>query len=248
MIPIKSEADIKSIRIAGKILAEIFSEIKLLIKPGINTAEIDKRAEELLLKKKAIPAFRGYRDYRHTTCISVNEEIVHGIPGRCDLEPGDIVGIDIGAIVRGYYADMAVTFAVGEISKKKKKLLIATKAALRSAIKQAKAGNNLGDIGWAIESSAKKAGFSVVRDLFGHGVGRELHEDPLIPNYGNQGEGIQLKPGMVFAIEPMLNIGGYEIETLADGWTIVTKDRSPSAHFEHTVLITEGKAEILTNE
>lgn len=248
MIPIKSDDDVKCIRSAGKVLTEVFAQIKSLVKPGIDTIEIDRKAEELLKKRRAIPAFKGYRDYKHATCISVNEEIVHGIPGRRSLKNGDIVGIDIGAIVKEHYADMAITFPVGEVSKKSKKLLSATKAALRAAIKQCQAGKNLGDIGWGIENVAQRAGFSVVRDLFGHGVGKELHEDPLIPNYGNPGEGIQLKPGMVFAIEPMLNLGGYEIETLEDGWTIVTKDRKWSAQFEHTILITEGKAEILTDE
>lgn len=247
MIPIKKEEEIVHIRKAGKILIEVFREIKQLIKPGISTEEIDKRVESLLLKCGAVPAFKGYRNYKHATCISINEEVVHGIPGRRELKEGDIVGVDIGAAVSGFCADMAVSYPVGEAGRKVKKLLNAAREALYAAIKQVKAGKHLGDIGAAIENCANKSGFTVVRDLFGHGVGRDLHEDPLIPNYGNPGEGPELKPGMVFAIEPMLNTGGYKIETLEDGWTIVTADRSLSAHFEHTVLVTSGKAEILTH-
>lgn len=246
MIPIKTEEEINKIRKAGKILVEVFREIKLDIKPGINTEEIDKKAEGLLLKLGASPVFKGYRNYKHATCISVNEEVVHGIPGRRNLQEGDIVGVDIGAAISGYCADMAVSYPVGETGRKVKKLLSAAREALQAAIKQVQAGKHLGDIGAAIENCAKKAGFTVVRDLFGHGVGKELHEDPLIPNYGNPGEGSELRPGMVFAIEPMFNAGGYEIKTLDDGWTIVTADRSLSAHFEHTVLVTRGNAEILT--
>ena len=248
MIVIRKDEEVDRIRKAGRILAKVFREIEALIRPGAETAEIDQAAEELLIKGGAVPAFKGYRSYKYATCISVNEEIVHGIPGRKKLKEGDIVGVDIGGIVSGYYADMAKTFPVGKIDRKAKKLIASTKKALKSAVRQARAGNHLGDISAAIESSAKDSGFTVVRDLFGHGIGQQLHEDPLIPNYGNKGEGAELKAGMVFAIEPMLNVGGHEIETLADGWTIVTRDRSISAHFEHTVLVREGKAEILTSE
>ncbi|NQU17351.1 MAG: type I methionyl aminopeptidase [Candidatus Saganbacteria bacterium] len=247
MIPIKSEEEIAKINKGGKILAEIFREIGKLIQPGIDTAEIDKGTEALILKKGVIPAFKGYRGYKHVSCISVNDEIVHGIPGRRCLQEGDIVGVDVGVIVEDYYADMAQTYPVGKVSKKAKKLIAATKQALRTAIKQARTGNHLGDIGAAVDAYAKRAGFVVVRDLFGHGVGKALHEDPLIPNYGNWGEGIELKSGMVFAIEPMLNEGSHEIKTLDDGWTIVTVDHGLSAHFEHTIVIKEGAAEVLTS-
>lgn len=198
-------------------------------------------------KKKALPAFKGYRGYRHATCISVNEEIVHGIPGRRVLEEADIVSLDIGVIVSDYYADSARTFACGNISKKAKKLISATKKALIVGIKQARAGNHLGDIGAAIDASARKSGFTVVRDLFGHGIGKCLHEDPLIPNFGRPNEGILLKAGMVFALEPMLNVGSHKMVTLDDGWTIVTEDKGWSAHFEHTIVIRDGNAEVLTS-
>lgn len=248
MIQIRNEKELAKIRKAGRILAQVFKEIKKQIKAGVDTAVLDQLAEKLLLKKGAVPAFKGYRNYKYATCISVNEEIVHGIPGRRKLKDGDVVGVDIGAVVSGYYADMAKTFVVGKPNRKIKKLIAGTKEALKSAINQAQAGRHLGDISAAIERCAKQTGFQVVRDLFGHGIGESLHEDPLIPNFGNPGEGPKLKPGMVFAIEPMLNIGGHEIETLDDGWTIVTRDRSISAHFEHTIVIKEGKAEILTDD
>ncbi len=190
--------------------------------------------------------FKGYRGYRHATCISINNEIVHGIPGKRVFSAGDIVGLDIGVKINGFCGDCAMTVAVGEISKKAQQLIRATKEALRAAIKQARAGNHLGDISAAIERVAKNHGFSVVRDLFGHGVGQDLHEDPLIPNFGAPGQGIELKPGMTLAIEPMLNIGTHKIKTLSDGWTVVTEDGSLSCHFEHTVLIREGEAEVLT--
>lgn len=247
MISIKTEAEIESSRLGGKILAEIFREIKDEIQPGSDTAKIDKLVEEMIARKGAFPAFKGYRGYKYATCTSLNEEIVHGLPGRHILRDGDIVGLDIGVRYNGYCADMAQTFMVGEVSKKARKLVSAAKEALRAAIKQCRAGNHLGDIGFAIESVAHRCGFTVVKDLFGHGIGKQLHEDPLIPNYGRMGEGILLKPGMVFAIEPMLNLGGSEIETLKDGWTIVTVDRKLSAHFEHTIVVRENEAEILTN-
>lgn len=247
MIAVKTEEEVDLIRSGGKILAEVFREIKKDIRPGINTAEIDKIAEGLILERSAVPAFKGYRGYKHATCLSVNNEIVHGIPGKKELVEGDIVGVDIGVIVDGWYADMAQTFAVGKISKRAQKLINATKEALKVGIRQARDGNHLGDIGAAVEASAQKSGFCVVRDLFGHGIGRTLHEDPLIPNYGRPGEGPKLKKGMVLAIEPMLNTGTHNIKTLSDGWTIVTVDNGLSAHFEHTIVVREEKAEILTN-
>ncbi len=247
MIPTKTEQEIDLIRSGGKVLLEIFSEIEEYIRPGIDTAEIDKRVEDLMRKKKVLPAFKGYRGYQHATCISVNEEIVHGIPGRRRLEEADIVSLDIGVIVSGYYADSARTFACGLISKKAKKLIAATKKALTAGIRQARAGNHLGDIGAAIDAAARKSGFNVVRDLFGHGIGKKLHEDPLIPNFGRPNEGVELKAGMVFALEPMLNVGSHKMVTLDDGWTIVTEDGGLSAHFEHTIVVRDGKAEVLTS-
>ncbi len=231
---------------AGLILSEILSRVAGAVKPGVTTEDLDSLAEKLILQKGCQPVFKGYRGYRHATCISVNEEVVHGIPGQRSLKEGDIAGIDIGLKLKGFCSDSAITVAVGKISKKAEKLLRTGRSALRAGIKQARAGNHLGDISAAIEKIAEDNGYSVVRDLYGHGIGRDLHEDPLIPNYGFKGEGIELKPGMVLAIEPMLNIGGSRIETLGDGWTVVTADRALSCHFEHSVLIAKGDPEILT--
>ena len=246
MINIKTEEEIGKIRIACVIAAEVLEKLKEVIKPGITTEKLDSIAEELVKEKGATPAFKGYRGYKHTTCLSINEEVVHGIPSERQIKEGDIVGIDIGTCYKGYYGDNAATVIIGKVDKKIAKLVKTTEEALYKAIDQAKEGNRIGDISFAIESCAKKNGFSVVKDLYGHGIGEILHEDPLIPNYGKRGEGVELKNGMTIAIEPMLNIGGYEIETLKDGWTVVTKDRSPSAHFEHTILINGNNPEILT--
>jgi methionyl aminopeptidase len=201
----------------------------------------------LIREKEAEPVFLGYRGYRYATCVSVNNEIVHGIPGDRVLREGDIVSLDVGAKVNGYCGDAAATFPIGKISAKAEKLLRAGRACLKAAIRQARAGKHLGDISHAVETLAESNGFSVVRDLYGHGIGRDLHEDPLVPNYGRPGEGVELKPGMIIAIEPMLNTGGWRIKTLPDGWTVVTEDGGLSCHFEHTVLITEGDPEILTS-
>lgn len=246
MIRLKTKEELKHIRAACQVVARVLARLQDEIAPKITTGKLDEIAEKLIIGYKALPAFKGYRGYRHATCLSVNEEVVHGIPGDRVLEEGDIIGIDVGAIVNGYYGDAAVTLPVGKVSKKAEKLMRATKKALYLAIRQARAGRYLGDISNAIESHAARFGYQVVRDLYGHGVGLELHEDPLIPNFGNRGEGSVLKPGMVLAIEPMLNTGGWQIETLSDGWTVATKDRSLSAHAEHTILVTDGEPEILT--
>jgi methionyl aminopeptidase len=190
--------------------------------------------------------FLGYRGYKHATCISINQEVVHGIPGERRLVAGDLVSIDVGVKKDGYCGDCALTVPVGKASGRAEKLLRTAQQALAAGIKQARAGNHLGDIGAAVQQVAEKHGFSVVRDLYGHGIGRELHEDPLVPNFGKPGEGPELRPGMVLAIEPMLNVGGWRIRTLADGWTVVTEDGALSCHFEHTVLVTAGEPEILT--
>jgi methionyl aminopeptidase len=200
----------------------------------------------MILSLGGEPAFKGYRGYKYATCLSVNAEVVHGIPGERVLKEGDMIGVDVGARVSGFYGDCAATFPVGKISKKAEKIIVTADDCLKLAIKRVRAGAHLGDIGETIEARAKREGFSVVRDLFGHGVGKSLHEDPLIPNYGVAGEGPELLPGMVLAIEPMVNEGGSEILTLPDGWTVVTKDGGLSAHFEHTVLVTKKGAEVLT--
>lgn len=245
-IKLKAPDEIKLIREACRIAAEVLAQAAKSIRPGLTTAELDKIAEELLRKKGAEPVFIGYRGFQHATCISVNCEVVHGIPGSRVLQEGDIVSLDVGAKKDGYCGDTAATYPVGRINGKTEKLLRAGKQALKAAIRQARAGCHLGDISHAIEQQADKSGFSVVRDLFGHGIGRDLHEDPLIPNYGTPGEGPELKAGIVLAIEPMLNIGTWKIKTLSDGWTVVTEDGELSCHFEHTVVITEGDPEILT--
>ena len=233
-------------RIAGRLTGEVLDEIGKYLKPGQTTLEIDDYAERLMREKGGEPVFLGYRGYRHATCISINNEIVHGIPGGRVVKEGDIVSVDVGVKAKGYCGDSAATFPVGKISAKAEKLLRVGRESLKAAIKQARAGRHLGDISHAVETHAEKNGFSVVRDLYGHGIGRDLHEDPLIPNYGKAGEGVELKPGMALAIEPMLNVGGWRIKTLTNGWTVVTEDGSLSCHFEHTVLITDGEPEVLT--
>jgi len=246
MINIRSEEEIESIRKACRIAAQVLEELMGYIKPGITTKELDEIGERLIRKKEAYPAFKGYRGYGFATCISLNHEVVHGIPSNKKIKEGDIVSLDVGVKLGRFYGDIARTFAVGEVGKKAKKLLKVSREALYLGIRQARPGNHLGDVSYAIQSHAEKNGFSVVRDLFGHGIGEELHEEPLVPNFGNPGEGPELKPGMVFAIEPMLNIGKSDIETLSDGWTVVTKDGELSAHFEHTVALTKSGPIILT--
>ena len=246
VIKLKTGEEIERMRVAGRLTGEVLAEIGKSLRAGQTTAEIDSRAEKLIRAKGAEPVFLGYRGYRHTTCVSVNNEIVHGIPGDRVLRDGDIVSLDVGVKINGYCGDAAATFPIGKVPAKAEKLLRVGREALKAAIKQARAGRHLGDISHAVEAHAEKNGFSVVRDLYGHGIGRDLHEDPLVPNYGRPGEGVELKPGMIIAIEPMLNTGGWRIKTLADGWTVVTEDGGLSCHFEHTVLITEDKPEILT--
>lgn len=246
MITIKTDAQINLMRRAGKIVAETLEFVEKNLKPGMMTAEIDRIAEEFILSKGAKPAFKGYHGFPAATCISIDDEVVHGIPGKRVLVEGQIVSVDLGAIFDGFYGDSARTFPIGEISEEKKKLLEVTKRSLEVGIAEVKAGNKLGRVSNAIQRSAESAGFSVVRDLVGHGIGRAMHEEPQIPNYGSANEGPVLASGMVLAIEPMVNIGTYKVQTKADGWTIVTIDGLPSAHFEHTVAVTNIDADILT--
>ena len=243
---VKTPKEIEKIKEACRIAALVLSELKNHMHEGISTAELDNIAEDLIIKNGALPAFKGYRGYRHTTCISINESVVHGIPGSRKLKNGDIVGVDVGTIHNGFFGDNAATFPVGKISEKAAKLINCSEECLNLAIAEARGGNRIGDISSVIEQRARKDGFSVVKDLFGHGVGRQLHEDPLIPNFGKRGEGSELLPGMVIAIEPMVNTGSSRIVTLDDGWTVKTEDKGLSAHSEHTILITEGEAEVLT--
>lgn len=246
MIPLKSEKEIDSIRKAGKVLVKVLKDLESFIKPGVTTDEIDRRAATLIRSYGASPAFKGYKGFPGNICTSVNEVIVHGIPSERVLRSGDIISLDIGVKLDGYFADAAVTFAVGEISDEAKRLVKITQEALYAGIEQVWPGNRLSNISYAIQDLVESNGFSVVRAFVGHGVGLDLHELPEIPNFGTPGKGAQLKPGMVLALEPMANMGTYEVEILKDGWTAVTKDRKLSSHFEHTVAVTLDGSAILT--
>ena len=215
-------------------------------KPGVTTAELDKLAEDLIIANGAVPSFKGYKGYPFTTCTSVNEQVVHGFPSERVLENGDIIGIDVGAYLDGFHADSAVTIPVGVISSESQQIIDVTKDALNTAIDNLYPGKHLGDISEAIQNKAESNGYNVVRDLFGHGIGRELHEEPHIPNFGVKGTGLIIEEGMVFAIEPMLVLGSYNLDLLEDGWTVITRDRKISAHQEHTVAITKDGSLILT--
>lgn len=248
MISIKSKREIELMVVAGKIVYETHQHIKNLIKPGVSLLQIDAAAEKFILSKGALPSFKGYEGFPNATCISVNEEVVHGIPSARKLKNGDIVSIDIGANYKGYHGDSAWSYAVGDIDDDKKYLMEHTKQALYEGIKQVKPGNHVGDIGYAIEQYANKHHLGIVRELVGHGVGNDVHEEPDVPNYGRQHTGPLLKEGMVIAIEPMLNLGSDDIFIEDNDWTITTLDRKPSAHFEHTVLVTKEGYQILTGE
>ena len=246
MIILKSEDEIKRMAESCRIVAEVLERIKKMVVPGITTKELDKFAESYIHSKKATPAFKGYRGYPANMCTSVNEQVVHGIPSLTKLKEGDVISIDIGVYFRSFYGDAAVTLPVGKINSNAKKLLAVTEKALETGIEQTVTGNRLSDVSSVIQSTVESKGFSVVRNFVGHGIGRELHEEPQIPNYGRPGEGPELREGMTLAIEPMVNAGSWEVDILGDGWTAVTKDRSLSAHFEHTVAITKNGQNILT--
>jgi methionyl aminopeptidase len=246
MIILKSEREINYLRDAGKIVAETLDEVKKAAKPGVTTLDLDRIAEEYIKGHGAIPAFKGYHGFQGNICSSINEEVVHGIPGLRKLKSGDNVSIDIGAVINGYNGDAAITVPVGEVDAEVQKLLDVTEESLYKGIEQAIIGNRLSDISHAVQVHAEQHGFGVVRDYVGHGIGRSMHEDPQVPNYGDPGRGPRLKAGMTLAIEPMVNLGTYEVKTLDDGWTVVTLDGKRSAHFEHSIAITDGKPEILT--
>ncbi|MFH0788384.1 MAG: type I methionyl aminopeptidase [Pseudomonadota bacterium] len=246
MIFLKSPEEIEKMSVSGKLVAEILLEIRNRIKPGITTQELDQLADRLTQKKKARPAFKGYNGYPFSLCVSVNEEVVHGFPSKRKLVDGDIVSLDFGVWFDGYFGDAALTQAVGKVSPLAERLMKVTRESLFKGLQEVRAGRRLGDISAAVQQHVEAHGYSVVRQFVGHGIGKGLHEDPQVPNYGEAGRGILLKPGMVLAIEPMVNVGGSEVEIQADGWTAVTKDRSLSAHFEHTVAITENGCRILT--
>jgi methionyl aminopeptidase len=247
VVQLKSAAEIEKMRKSGAIVAQVLKEIEELVKPGATTADLDLFAQTRTKELGAKPAFKGYHGFPGTLCVSVNEEVVHGIPSKKRiLKEGDIVGVDFGVILDGWFGDSARTFPVGKISAEASKLLDITEKSLFLGIDQARAGNHLFDIGHAIQNFVESHGYSVVREFVGHGIGKNLHEDPQVPNFGIKGKGMLLKPGMVLAIEPMINAGKPEVRVLSDGWTAITADKQLSAHFEHTIAITESGAEILT--
>ena len=247
MIHYKSEEEIDLIRESSLLVAKTHAEISALIKPGVTTMCLDKVAEEFILDHNAIPAFKGYSGFPNTLCASLNDQVVHGIPNHNPLNNGDIISIDCGVLMNGYYGDSAYTYEVGDVSSDVRHLLDVTKSSLYKGIEQAVVGNRIGDIGFAIQNYVEEFGYGVVRELVGHGLGKSLHEDPQVPNYGKRGNGVQLREGLVIAIEPMINLGTQRVKQLSDGWTIVTEDHKCSAHFEHTIVVRKSKAEVLSS-
>ena len=246
MIYLKTPEEIALLRASNQLVGKTLAEVAKYIRVGVTTLELDKIAEDFIRSNGAVPGFLGYGGFPNTLCVSVNDQVVHGIPSNYALKEGDIVSVDCGVLQNGYYGDSAYTFCVGEVDEKVKKLLKITKESLSLGIDSAQHGNRIGDIGYVIQKHCQAAGFSVVRKLVGHGVGKNLHEDPEVPNFGKRGQGVLLKEGMVIAIEPMINMGNRDVVQEKDGWTIRTIDRKPSAHFEHTIAIRKGKAEILS--
>ena len=248
MIVLKSEREIGLMRRGGHVLADVVEMLRTFVKPGLSTLEVDEEVEAFIRQRGAVPAFKGYRGFPSTVCISINEEVVHGIPSaQRHMREGDIVGFDLGCIVAGYYADCAVTLAIGEIPPRAQELLDVTRESLEKAIVECRPGRRLSDVSHAVQQHVEPHGFGVVRTFVGHGIGRALHEEPQVPNFGDPGRGPQLKPGMVLAIEPMVTMGSYDVKILDDGWTAVTKDGSLAAHFEHTIAVTEDGPEVLTS-
>lgn len=248
MIFYKTGEEIELIRISSLLVGKTLAEVAKLIKPGVTTLDLDKVAEEFIRDNGAVPGFLGYGGFPNSLCTSVNEAVVHGIPNNEPLKSGDIVSVDCGVLKNHFYGDSAYTFKVGEVSEKVNKLLEVTMECLDLAVAQTIAGNRIGDIGYTVQYHAENNGFGVVRELVGHGLGRGLHEKPEVPNYGKKGKGHKMKPGLVLAIEPMINLGKKDVSQLSDGWTIVTKDRLPSAHFEHDVaILSDGTSEVLSS-
>ncbi len=245
-IKIKTPEEIEGLRRAGKVLSAIVQELKCSLKTGMTTKDIDQRAEQIMARHNTVSAFKGYRGFPCCTCISVNHEVVHGIPGNRVVREGDIVSIDVGIVRDNFFSDTAFTIGFGQVSSQLRELLEVTKTALYKGIEEARVDQHLSDISYAIQEYVESHHFSVVRDFVGHGIGKALHEDPEIPNFGLPHQGPLLKEGMVFAIEPMVNVGTWQTETLEDGWTVVTKDRKSSAHFEHTVVLTKSGPQVLT--
>ena len=247
MIHYKTEEEIGLIKNSSLLVAKTHAEIAGMIKPGINTLALDKIAEEFIRDNGGVPAFKGYGGFPNTLCMSPNDQVVHGIPNARILEDGEILSVDCGVVMNGYFGDSAYTYEVGNVDTETKKLLKVTKESLYKGIEMAVSGNRIGDIGYAIQKHAENFGYAVVRELVGHGVGKNLHESPEVPNYGRRGRGVKLQEGLVIAIEPMINMGTRKIMQHNDGWTITTLDNKPSAHFEHTIVVRKGKAEVLSS-
>jgi methionyl aminopeptidase len=246
LIYIRNSKEIDKIRASCEIVRDTLFMLEDLVKPGVTTIELDRKAEEFIISKGAKPGFKGLYGFPATLCVSINDEVVHGIPKNRILEDGDVIGIDCGTYMNGFYGDHAKSFTVGNVNSKVIELLNITKESLYLGIEQAIPGNNIGDIGYAIQNHVEKYGYGIVKDLVGHGIGEKLHEEPQIPNYGKKGRGAKIKAGMCFAIEPMINLGTDQVFTKSDSWTVCTKDGKPSAHFEHTITITNDKPIILT--
>lgn len=246
MIKIKSKEEIELMRESALMVSKTLGILAKEVKPGVTTLYLDKLAEEFIRDNGGIPGFLGLYDFPNTLCMSPNAQVVHGVPNNKPLENGDIISIDCGVLKNGFYGDHAYTFEVGEVSDEIKKLLTITKESLYVGIREFKSGNRVGDVGWAIQNHVERHGYGVVRELVGHGLGRKMHEDPQMPNYGKRGQGKRFSDGMVVAIEPMINMGTHKIDQLRDGWTILTRDRKPSAHFEHDVAMINGKPELLS--
>lgn len=244
---LKSLEEIAIIKASADILSRTLAEVAKYVKPGVTTLALDKIGEEYIRDNGGVPAFLGYGGFPNSLCISPNEQVVHGIPSKYELKEGDIISIDCGVLKEGYYSDSAYTFAVGEVSNTASALMKVTKECLNLGILEVRVGNRIGDIGYAIQTHAERHGYGVVRDLVGHGLGKELHEKPEVPNYGRRANGLKLEQGMVLAIEPMINQGGYAVKFWEDGWTVTTKDKKLSAHYEHTIAITDKGVEILTS-
>jgi methionyl aminopeptidase len=246
MIIGKSKRELEKMRAAGQLVGQVLSHLRTLVAPGVTTMEVDRAAEKMIRDAGALPTFKGYNGFPYSICASVNEQIVHGFPSNYRLKEGDIFSIDVGVTLEGFVGDTAATVPVGKVSEDRLKLIRVTEECLERAIEQCRPGKHLGDIGWAVQEHAEAHGYSIVRDYVGHGIGRRMHEDPQIPNYGRPGLGQKIKAGYVFAVEPMVNLGSHHTKVLSDGWTVVTVDGQPSAHVEHTIAITEEGPEVLT--
>jgi methionyl aminopeptidase len=246
MIIGKSQKEIEKMRASGQLVGSVLRELRAMVEPGMTTLEVDRAAEQMIRDAGAYPTFKGYNGFPFSICASVNEQVVHGFPSAYKLQDGDIFSIDVGVTLDGFVGDTATTVPVGEVTDDRRRLMRITEECLQLAIEQCRAGNHLGDIGFAVQTHAEAHGYTIVRDYVGHGIGRRMHEDPQIPNYGKPGKGPKIKTGYVFALEPMVNMGSQHTKTLKDGWTVVTVDGQPSAHFEHTVAITEEGPEVLT--